>query len=61
MICYRDRTYCGSKVKNHTCGREFTEKDHEDAVRWWGGENYPLALSNFCDKPTAVEGLGDKK
>lgn len=32
MLCYRDKTYCGSKVEKHTCGREFTEQDHKDAV-----------------------------
>lgn len=49
MICYKDRTYCNSRVEHHTCGREFTKKDHNDAVRWWGGEDYPLALGNFCN------------
>ena len=49
MICYNDRTYCASKVKKHTCGREFTEQDHIDAVRWWGSEDYPIAWGEFCE------------
>ena len=25
MIFYRDKTFCSSKVKEHTCGREIME------------------------------------
>lgn len=50
MICYKDKTFCGSNVEKHTCGREFTKEYHEDAVRWWGSEDYPLALGDFCDE-----------
>ena len=33
MICYKDTTFCASKVKEHTCGREFTEQDAIDAEK----------------------------
>lgn len=56
MICFRDITFCSSKVKTHTCGREFTEQDAIDAEKWWGGKDYPVAYSNFCDTPTQTEG-----
>lgn len=48
MLCYRDRTYCSSKVDKHTCGREFTAQDAIDAERWWGGKDYPVAFGEFC-------------
>jgi hypothetical protein len=48
-MCYKDRTFCGSQVDNHTCGREFTEEDRKGAEAWWGGKDYPLAISNYCD------------
>lgn len=49
MICYKDTTFCGSKVENHTCGREFTKEDEIGAEKWWGGKDYPVAFSNFCE------------
>jgi hypothetical protein len=49
MICYKDRTYCSSKVKVHTCGREFTDEDQKNAEKWWGGKDYPLCLGEFCE------------
>lgn len=48
MLCYRDRTYCGSDVEEHTCGREFTKQDAIDAEKWWGSKYYPVAYSDFC-------------
>lgn len=48
MMCYKDRSYCGSKVKKHTCGREFTKQDAKDAEKWWGGKDYPVAYIYFC-------------
>lgn len=48
MICYKDQTYCSSKTRKHTCGREFTEQDKLDAEKWWGGEGYPVAFGEFC-------------
>lgn len=50
MICYRDRTYCASDVRVHTCGRVFTEEDAKKAKEWWGKDNYPVALAKFCEK-----------
>jgi|LakMenEpi03Aug12_release.lakeMendotaPanAssembly.Ray.scaffolds.fasta_scaffold323870_4 hypothetical protein len=54
MICYRDRAYCSSKVKVHTCGREFTDEDQKNAEKWWGGKDFPLCLGEFCT-PTIKE------
>lgn len=46
MICYRDKTFCGSDCVNRECGRNFTP---EDAIlaREWGGEDAPVAYANF--------------
>ena len=50
MIGYKDRTYCGSDVEVHTCGREFTEQDAQEAEKWWGGKDYPVAYMKFCEE-----------
>jgi hypothetical protein len=51
MMCFRDRTYCASSTEcaNNECGRRFTEEDKKAAVAWWGGEDFPLALSPYKD------------
>ena len=49
MIYSRDRTYCGSDVEKHTCGREFTKEDEKKAEEWWGSKDYPVAYSNYCE------------
>lgn len=48
MIVFRDRSYCFPKTCVGKCGRQFTVDDHLAAVRWWGGEDYPLSLSDYC-------------
>ena len=55
MICYKDTTFCASKVEEHTCSREFTDQDQIDAEKWWGDDNPPIAFSKFCEeeKPNA--------
>ena len=52
MISYRDKSFCGSKVKKHTCGREFTKADAKAAEKWWGNKDYPVAYTPFCEEPT---------
>lgn len=49
MISYLDRAFCASEVKEHTCGREFTEEHALRAEKWWGGKDYPVAYGNFCE------------
>lgn len=44
MICYKDKTFCGSKVKNHTCGREITRTEKAHARRI----GLPIAYGDFC-------------
>lgn len=47
MLCYMDKTFCASKVKKHTCGRELTEKDKERAAKL----GLPIAYGLFCNPP----------
>lgn len=44
MITYRDRTFCASQVKVHTCGRELTETEKQEAIKL----ELPIAYGEFC-------------
>lgn len=59
MMCYRDRTYCASPKCKNACGRQFTPQDHASAVKWWGGEDYPVSVSDFCDEEGNLNNGGD--
>lgn len=56
VICFRDRTYCGSPNCQNKCGRKLTDADKEAAKKWWlnvtNGEDdgAPIAYMNFCDE-----------
>lgn len=47
MLCYKDKTFCASKVTKHTCGCELSEEDKKNAEKM----ELPIAWSNFCDEP----------
>ena len=47
MICYRDMTFCNAECGNTECRRNFTEELREDAIKWWGNENFPVAKADF--------------
>lgn len=55
MMCFMDTTFCASKVKKHTCGRELTEELKTQAEKWWGSKDYPVVFMNFCDKPKSKD------
>lgn len=48
-MCYRDRAFCAQSedCANDNCTRKFGEKDKVLAEKWWGGEDYPVAMSPF--------------
>ncbi len=48
MMCYKDMTFCVSPNCENKCGRKLTEKIKQDAVKWWGGKDVPIAVSCFC-------------
>ena len=47
MICYRDMTFCDSDCTNRACRRHFGPDDGAAAIRWWGGEDAPVAWADF--------------
>jgi hypothetical protein len=49
MLCYQDRTYCSSKVEVHTCGREITKEEIEDAK----AQGLGIAYSDCCGEITS--------
>jgi hypothetical protein len=53
MICYKDRTWCTfstcSNFSRDKCFRAFTEEEKERAIKWWGSDEYPIAV--FMGKP----------
>lgn len=50
MICYRDMTFCCSKNCKNNCGRKLSEEIKQGAKKWWGGKDYPISMSEFCDE-----------
>lgn len=44
MICYKDRTFCGSKKHKKDCKRKITKKELQDAKRI----GLPVAYGDFC-------------
>ena len=48
MICYRDTTFCVSPNCKNECGRQLTDEICEDACKWWGSDDAPIAMSTFC-------------
>lgn len=50
MIHYRDMTFCtqtGCKRFGVDCRWSYTEQVQQRAVKWWGNDNAPVALSAF--------------
>lgn len=46
MICYKDKSFCGSDVNTHTCGREAGDEDYRRAKEI----DLPLCFGPFCNK-----------
>ena len=46
-MCYKDRTFCESDCTNSGCFRYFGPKERAAAIKWWGSEDLPLAVSDF--------------
>ena len=52
MMGYKDMTWCllGDKCSDSKdCHRVFTEKDRENAIKWWGNEDFPI--TTFLGEP----------
>lgn len=50
MMCYLDMTFCEAACENFACRRKFTDADRDKARQWWGGDNAPVAFSDFSPK-----------
>jgi hypothetical protein len=65
MICYKDRAFCSvsHKCTDTSCSRNFSDAVRAQAVRWWGGEDVPVAISAFpaCTTFRRLEGLDNEK
>ncbi len=60
MICFRDMTFCSSKVHRPDCRRQWTTELQFEADEWWvrgGGQRgeAPVAFSEFCSTTPAAE------
>ena len=44
---YKDQTWCHSDCTNTECFRNFTDKDREQAIKWWGNDTFPIAFQDF--------------
>lgn len=56
MMCFRDSTFCpysDTCNKQASCSRAITPEVKEAAVKWWGGEDYPMAV--YTSKPSCHE------
>ena len=49
MMGYRDMTFCVSENCQNKCGRKLTKEIEEAAKEWWGEDNPPIAVGNFCE------------
>ena len=49
MMGYKDRTFCASPNCQNKCGRQLTQEIRDGARKWWGSDDAPIAVGNFCD------------
>lgn len=52
MIGYKDRTFCSKVCGNYKCHRNITDEVKRGGEAWWGGPDFPIAVSDFwktCD------------
>ena len=52
---FKDRTFCSSDCIETGCWRFFSDKLHEEAVEWWGSEDYPIATADFSTRCEAYK------
>ena len=48
MICFRDMTFCSAECVNSECFRNYSP-DVDKAAKAWGGDDAPVAFSDFSD------------
>lgn len=55
MIGYLDRTWCPGHIhkrcsRSQGCYRVFTPEDRANAIKWWGGDDFPIAI--YAEEPS---------
>ena len=58
MMCYRDESFCSAypdRCANETCHRAFTLIEEEQAAKWWGGKDAPVAFMDFSPGCSILE------
>lgn len=61
MLAYKDRTFCPYDKCSFfpKCPRALTDKVKQDAIQWWGGDDFPIAM--FAGKPKCFnKGIGNE-
>ena len=56
-MCFMDTTFCIAKCANVECTRKLTDKVKADAVKWFGSDDAPVAVSDFSAGCPAYEVL----
>lgn len=52
MIHYKDTTFCGDAfccANRENCDRYLSPQDEQKAIKWWGGDDFPVAFGFFAD------------
>lgn len=47
IICFRDKTFCSAKCGLASCSRQINQEVREAGAKWWGSEDFPIAVSDF--------------
>ena len=50
MLCYMDRTFCGSETHKPDCTRKMTPEEEERSLKFCEETGIGVAYSNFCDR-----------
>jgi hypothetical protein len=48
MLCYKDKSFCGSNVEVHTCGKEISREEEKRAKEL----GLPIAYIKYCEEYT---------
>ncbi len=50
MIHFLDRAFCSSPNCTGKCGRQLTPELIEQGKKWWGSDDFPVALGEYCNE-----------
>ena len=61
MFSYKDMTFCNSDCTNTECERKLTPEVVNNASHWWGGDDAPIAISNFSNSCESYVGVNNEQ